>query len=101
MKRCATESDKQSGKSDGQSFLAVFDSRKRKIPGLWQRGSRYYAQLRVDLGNGRTARGASLWKHRTSMRPRQSLIARARNAGTESARRLATVPIPMNSPANT
>src|SRR5438477_5962093 len=36
-------------------FEAVFDSRKRKIPGLWQRGTRYYAQLRVDLGNGRTA----------------------------------------------
>ena len=38
-----------------QSFLPVLDSRKRKIPGLWMRGSRYYAQLRIDLGNGRTA----------------------------------------------
>jgi len=37
------------------TFEAVFDSRKRKVPGLWQRGTRYYAQLRVDLGNGRTA----------------------------------------------
>ena len=51
----ATVSDKQSSKPNGQSFLAVLDSRKRKIPGLWQRGGRYYAQLRVDLGNGRTA----------------------------------------------
>ena len=37
------------------SFQPVFDSRKRKVPGLWLRGERYYAQLRVDLGNGRTA----------------------------------------------
>ena len=38
-----------------QSFLPVLDSRKRKIPGLWMRGSRCHAQLRIDLGNGRTA----------------------------------------------
>ena len=49
------QSDEASGGNHGQSFLPVFDSRKRKIPGLWMRGSRYYAQLRVDLGNGRTA----------------------------------------------
>src|ERR1051325_11379657 len=36
-------------------FEAVLDSRNRKIVGLWQRGRRYYAQLRIDLGNGRTA----------------------------------------------
>lgn len=33
------------------TFQAVRDRRKRKIPGLWQRGERYYVQLRVDLGN--------------------------------------------------
>ncbi len=33
----------------------MLDSRKRKIPGLWQRDSFYYAQLRVDFGNGRTS----------------------------------------------
>ena len=54
MKRGATGSDKGENRH-GQSFLPVFDSRKRKITGLWQQGSRYYAQLRVDLGNGRTA----------------------------------------------
>jgi hypothetical protein len=27
-------------------FLRVFDSRKRKVRGLWQRGRRHYAQLR-------------------------------------------------------
>ena len=37
------------------SFQPVFDSRKRKVPGLWLRGERYHTQLRVDLGNGRTA----------------------------------------------
>ena len=39
----------------GATFAAVFDSRKRKVPGLWLRGARYYAQMRVDLGDGRTA----------------------------------------------
>jgi integrase len=34
-------------------FRAVFDSRNRRIRGLWKRGDRYYAQLRVDIGNGR------------------------------------------------
>src|SRR5438309_6937079 len=36
-------------------FEAVLDSRKRKVRGLWRRGDCYYAQLRIDLGNGRTA----------------------------------------------
>ena len=54
MQRGATQSNK-AGSSHGQSFQPVFDSRKRKVLGLWQRGSRYYAQMRVDLGNGRTA----------------------------------------------
>jgi integrase len=36
-------------------FRPVFDGRKRKVRGLWQRGDKYYVQLRVDLGNGRTA----------------------------------------------
>ena len=55
MKRTATQ------KADGKvvthtaSFHAVTDSRKRKVRGLWQRNGRYYAQVRVDLGNGRTA----------------------------------------------
>ena len=35
-------------------FVAVFDSRKRKIRGLWKRGTRYYAQMRMDTGDGRT-----------------------------------------------
>ena len=35
-------------------FLPVVDSRKRKIRGLWQRGSKYYAQLRMDDGSGIT-----------------------------------------------
>lgn len=54
MERPATQSNARS-KGHGKSFTPVFDSRKRKIFGLWQRGERYYAQLRVDLGNGRTA----------------------------------------------
>ena len=55
MKRQATQKDSGNAVNNGASFQAVFDSRKRKISGLWIRGSRYYAQLRVDLGNGKTA----------------------------------------------
>ena len=55
MERGATRSNGAKKQNHGQSFLPVFDSRKRKIPGLWLRGDKYYAQLRVDLGNGRTA----------------------------------------------
>ena len=54
MERNETSSNAPNRK-EGQSFAPVFDSRKRKIVGLRRRGSRYYAQLRVDLGNGRTA----------------------------------------------
>jgi integrase len=55
MKRQATQKSSGNGVIHAPSFQAVFDSRKRKVPGLWLRGSRYYAQLRIDLGNGRTA----------------------------------------------
>jgi integrase len=41
--------------SRAQRFEAVLDSRKRKVSGLWRRGHSYYAQMRVDLGNGQTA----------------------------------------------
>ena len=34
-------------------FIPARDSRNRRIPGLYIRGSRYYAQLWVDVGNGR------------------------------------------------
>src|SRR5262245_51319807 len=34
-------------------FIAARDSRNRRIPGLYLRGDRYYAQLWVDVGNGR------------------------------------------------
>jgi integrase len=36
-------------------FIAVRDSRNRRIPGLYLRGGRYYAQLWVDLGKGKKA----------------------------------------------
>ncbi len=55
MKRQATQKSSGNGVKHAASFQAVFDSRKRKVPGLWLRGSRYYAQLRIDLGNGTTA----------------------------------------------
>jgi hypothetical protein len=36
-------------------FIAARDSRNRRIPGLYVRRARYYAQLWVDLGNGKKA----------------------------------------------
>jgi integrase len=36
-------------------FIAARDSRNRRVPGLYVRGDRYYAQLWVDLGNGKKA----------------------------------------------
>src|SRR5260370_41516323 len=36
-------------------FIPARDSRNRRIPGLYVRGGRYYAQLWVDLGNGKKA----------------------------------------------
>jgi integrase len=36
-------------------FIAARDTRNRRIPGLYVRGGRYYAQLWVDLGNGKKA----------------------------------------------
>jgi integrase len=36
-------------------FIAARDTRNRRIPGLYIRGGRYYAQLWVDLGNGKKA----------------------------------------------
>src|SRR5262245_57267794 len=34
-------------------FIPVVDSRNRRVPGLCVRNDRYYAQLWIDLGNGK------------------------------------------------
>lgn len=48
----------KTGKSDFGNHEARFspalDSRKRKIRGLWRRGKRFYAQMRIETGNGST-----------------------------------------------
>ncbi len=54
MKRHATQSDSQKSGNHGASFRAVIDSRKRRIVGLWQRGAKFYGQMRIDNGNGTT-----------------------------------------------
>ncbi len=48
VKRAGTQRN-EGGANHGASFTPVYDSRKRKVRGLWQRGERFYAQLRVDL----------------------------------------------------
>jgi integrase len=37
----------------GPQFIPAVDSRNRRVPGLCLRNGRYYAQLWIDLGNGR------------------------------------------------
>src|SRR5437667_11220028 len=37
----------------GAQFMPALDSRNRRVPGLCTRNGRYYAQLWIDLGNGR------------------------------------------------
>lgn len=39
---------------EGSRFVAVFDSRKRKVRGIVQRNGRYYAQMRVGLASGKS-----------------------------------------------
>jgi integrase len=36
-------------------FMPAYDSRNRRVPGLYLRNGRYYGQLWVDVGNGRNA----------------------------------------------
>jgi integrase len=55
-------------------FIAARDSRNRRVPGLYIRNDRYYAQLWVDLGNGKkSARRFSL--RGESGEPVRSLLA--------------------------
>ncbi len=62
----AQQSPQQSGKrarsSTGATFIAAKDSRNRKIPGLYIRGRRYYAQVWTERGPGlpKTARRFAL-----------------------------------------
>ena len=86
MKRQATQQSTGNGVIHAPSFQAVFDSRKRKVPGLWLRGSRYYAQLRIDLGNGRTA------PRRIALTAANLDEAKAALESTRTARRSGTLP---------
>lgn len=86
MKRQASQNSSGNGVIHAPSFQAVFDSRKRKVPGLWLRGSRYYAQLRIDLGNGRTA------PRRIALTAANLDEAKAELERTRTARRAGTLP---------
>jgi len=46
--------DSRDGNHSAQ-FIAVRDSRNRRVPGLYQRNERFYAQLWVDRGYGKKA----------------------------------------------
>ena len=47
MRRGNTAASGKRAKNHAVRFVAVFDSRKRKVRGLWRRGDHYYAQLRM------------------------------------------------------
>ena len=44
----------KSNESHAARFHPVFDSRKSKIRGLWQRGDKFYAQMRMEVEGGKT-----------------------------------------------
>jgi len=57
MRHNGTKSDSSTGEKrvvHPARFSAARDTRKRKIRGLWIRNGRFYAQMRVDMGNGTT-----------------------------------------------
>ena len=57
MRHNGTKSDSSTGEKrvvHPARFAAAKDTRKRKIRGLWIRNGRFYAQMRVDMGNGTT-----------------------------------------------
>jgi integrase len=55
MRRDSTQRNTVPGPKRSATFVAVRNSNKQKVKGLWRRGKKYYAQLRMGLGNGRTA----------------------------------------------
>ncbi len=52
MRRNDADTSVEGAKNHAVRFVAVTDSRKRKIRGLWKRGDRYYAQLRMEVEGG-------------------------------------------------
>jgi integrase len=54
MRRNDADRSVEGAKNHAVRFVVVTDSRKRKIRGLWKRGDRYYAQLRMEVEGGRT-----------------------------------------------
>ena len=49
VERRAAQSGNEKRANHGARFQAVLDSRKRKVPGSWRRGSRHCAQTNVAL----------------------------------------------------
>jgi integrase len=62
----------------GAQFIPARDSRNRRIPGLYLRGDRYYAQLWVEVGNGKKA------ARRFPLRDSQSQPVRTLSAAREA-----------------
>ena len=54
MRRNDTDTRVERARDHAVRFVAVTDSRKRKIRGLWKRGDRYYAQMRMEVEGGQT-----------------------------------------------
>ena len=54
MRRNDAVTEEEGAKNHAVRFVAVTDSRKRKIRGLWRRGDRYYAQMRMEVDGGQS-----------------------------------------------
>jgi integrase len=54
VRRNVADTSVKGAKNHAVRFVVVSDSRKRKIRGLWKRGDRYYAQLRMEVEGGQT-----------------------------------------------
>ena len=54
MRRNDADTSVEGAKNHAVRFVVVTDSRKRKIRGLWKRGDRFYAQLRMEVEGGQT-----------------------------------------------
>ena len=54
LRRNDAVTEEEEAKNHAVRFVAVTDSRKRKIRGLWKRGDRYCAQMRMEVEGGQS-----------------------------------------------
>jgi len=78
MRRNDAVTNEEGAKNHAVRFVAVFDSRKRKIRGLWRRGDRYYAQMRMEVEGGGQTKPKRIPLHATTLDPARAELERVR-----------------------